>query len=266
MKSAQIFAAFSLSLALVVPSFASTQLVTETHLVRINLYGQEILDRDGKPTKDSPGVHRFLEYFRREALIDFRLQRLPWRRAQAMALSAQGMIWEFSKNRDRMREYHYSEPVLHSKIWAIAYGEPPQRLDSADDLKGKTVAVERGVSHGMVFDEMRKTHFTVDEDTASAAARFRKLIAKRSDVLLWGIVQFDRRDDLLNYLHKVYLPSLHDSSLDGKKFYVSSKPLFLDSIHFAAKKGNYESEMLRLDAAIRRGLASGELTKILRDM
>ncbi|WMW81363.1 transporter substrate-binding domain-containing protein [Undibacterium cyanobacteriorum] len=235
-------------------------------VVKIALFGQEILDRDGRPTKETQGVKRFLDYFRREAKIDFSFQRLPWRRAQAMTLEGKGIIWEFSKNKERLLSYRFSEPVMSSKIWAIAYGEPHLKLDHINDLRGKTVAVERGVSHGMEFDDAAGKLFRVDEDTASAAARFRKLMAKRSDVLLWGLVQFDKPQDLINYLHQMYIPSLQDSSLNGVKFYTSSKPLFLDTIHFASKKGSYEEVMQRLDVAIRRGLASGELLQILREM
>lgn len=233
---------------------------------RLPLFAQEILDRDGKPVQESPSVTQFLEFFRREANIEFRLQRLPWRRAQYMATEGHGIIWDISKTKERLRKFRYSEPVMHANIWAIAYGEPRLRLDTLQDLRGKIVSVERGVSHGMNFDESRQSLFRVDEDTASAASRFRKLIAKRSDVLLWGLVQFDRPEALSEYINRVYVPSFRDSELIGKTFYVSSRPLFIDTIHFATKKGVFEEEMQRLDGAIRRGLASGELSRILRQM
>lgn len=236
------------------------------HVGKIPLYGQEILDKDGKPVQETAGVKRLLEFFERQACVEFVFQRLPWRRAQALASDGQGMIWEFSKNPDRLREYRFSEPVMHANIWAIAYHTPPMKLDTVDDLRGKTVSVERGVSHGMEFDAARRHLFQVDEDTASASARFRKLIAGRCDVLLWGLVQFDRASELERYLQKTYIPSLQDPTLIGKTFYVSSRPIFVDSIHLAAKLGTFEAEMARIDVAIQRARANGELRRILQQM
>lgn len=233
---------------------------------KIQLFGQEILDKDGKPVQETAGVRRLLDFFKHEACVEFVFQRLPWRRAQVMALDGKGMIWEFSKNPDRLREYRFSEPVMHANIWAIAYRTPPMKLDGVDDLSGKTVSVERGVSHGMEFDAARRRLFLVDEDTASASARFRKLIAGRCDVLLWGLVQFDRALELQKYLQQTYIPSLQDPDLLGKAFYVSSKPIFIDSIHIAAKRGKFEEEMARIDLAIRRARVNGELKRLIQQL
>ena len=161
---------------------------------RLPLFAQEILDRDGKPVQESPSVTQFLEFFRREANIEFRLQRLPWRRAQWRLGT-----WHYLgalENQGANGQASLFRTSLALNIWAIAYGEPRLRPTLYKDLRGKIVSVERGVSHGMSFDESRQTLFRVDEDTASAASRFRKPVAKRSDVLLWGLVQFDRPEAL----------------------------------------------------------------------
>jgi hypothetical protein len=127
-------------------------------------------------------------------------------------------------------------------------------------------SVERGVSHGLEFERAKKTVFKVDEDSPQPAARFKKLILKRSDVLLWGLVQFDRADEMKEYLHKVYIPSLNDPSLIGKTFHNSPKPMFYDSIHFASKKGVYDKEIDLLNTAIRRGKKSKDFLRLLQDM
>jgi hypothetical protein len=79
-------------------------------------------------------------------------------------------------------------------------------------------------------------------------------------------VQFDNHDKFLAYLNTKYIPSIKDPSLAGKFFYVSDTPLFYDSIHFAAAKNRFTSEMIKINIAIRNGLKSGVLTKILREM
>lgn len=233
---------------------------------RITVFLQEALDNNGKVIPDTPAVLKFVQYFERETGMQFQRISLPWNRAKRLTLDGQGIIWGFSKSLERLQEYDFSEMVIRSRIWAIAYGEPKMNLRSVADLQGKTVSVERGVSHGMEFESVKNKFFKVDEDTASAAARFRKLIAKRSDVLLWGLVQFDQEDKILKYLHQTYVPSLRDPALINKHFYVSSAPMFYDSIHFASAKGRFKEELEKIDAAIKRGFKSGELSKILREM
>ena len=230
------------------------------------LYLQESLDAKGLPLPLSPGMVKLIAYFERETGLQIEVHFLPWNRAQRMTLDGKGMIWAFSKTSDRMRSYQYSETVMQSRIWAIAHAEPRFELRSIKDLKGKTISVERGVSHGLVFEQAKNTLFKVDEDAASATVRFKKLIAQRCDVLLWGLVQFEKPEPLLKYLHEVYLPSLKDDALINEKFYVSDTPLFLDTLHFASAKGAFSAEMQKMNLAIVHGLKTGELNRLLREM
>lgn len=232
----------------------------------IPLYVQEALDANGRQLPDAPGIHQFIVYFEKEAQLRFQLVHLPWNRAKNMVLEGKGMIWGFSKNRERLAQYDYSDTVLQSKIWAIVYRAPKTPLLGVDDLKGKTISVERGVSHGMDFEAARGKVFQVEEDTASAPIRFRKLMLGRSDALLWGLVQFDEHQAIQNYIQTQYIPSMNDPQLLGSQFFVSERPMFYDSLHFAVAKGKFGEELQRMNRAIKRGLKSGELTRILREM
>jgi hypothetical protein len=78
-----------------------------------------------------------------------------------------------------------------------------------------SASLERGVSHGMEFELAKNKVFKIDEDSAQASARLRKFIAKRSDVLLWELAQFDRPDLFLAYLQKTYIPELSAGSKLG---------------------------------------------------
>lgn len=229
----------------------------------VTVFVQEALDSKGHPLPVSLGLLKFFQFFERNAGIRMQAVTVPWNRAQKMTLSGKGFIWGFSKSPERIIVYRFSETVLKSRIWAIGYGEPQIPLNTINDLKNKTLSVERGVSHGMKFELAKNKIFKIDEDSAQASARFRKLIAKRSDVLLWGLVQFDRQDLFLDYLHKTYLPDLRDPELLGKRFYASKTPLFYDSIHFACAKGQFENEMHKIDTAIKHGFKTGELTKLV---
>ncbi len=232
----------------------------------VPLYMQEALDAAGHQLPDSPGIHQFIVFFEREAQVRFQLTHLPWNRAKNMVAEGRGIIWGFSKTTERMAKFEFSEPVLVSNIWAIVYGAPIKPHVVLNDLKGLTISVERGVSHGMEFEAARGTVFKVDEDAASAPIRFRKLMAGRSDALLWGLVQFDEHAEIQDYIQNKYIPSMSDPYLRGKDFFVSLRPIFNDSLHFASAKGKFSEEMQRINKAIKRGLKSGELSKILRDM
>ncbi|MBC3808376.1 hypothetical protein H8K52_13605 [Undibacterium seohonense] len=235
----------------------------QTSTTTVTVYLQETLDTKGNLQPISKGLLKFLQFLERETGLHLQPVSVPWNRAKLMTLDGKGIIWGFSKSPERLLSYRYSEAVLSSRIWAIAYGEPRMRLRSIKDLQGKVVSVERGVSHGMEFELAKNKVFKIDEDSAQASARFRKLIAKRSDVLLWGLAQFDRPDLFLAYLHKTYIPELRDPELLGKTFYVSDIPLFYDSIHFASAKMRFENEMQKIDAAIKRGIKTGELTRLM---
>lgn len=232
----------------------------------IPLYMQEALDAEGHQLPDSPGIHQFIVFFEREAQVRFQLNHLPWNRAKNMVAEGRGIIWGFSKNTERLGRFDFSEPVLVSNIWAIVYGKPQGPLSKLEDLKGLTISVERGVSHGMDFEAARGKVFKVDEDAASAPIRFRKLVAGRSDALLWGLVQFDDHLAIKEYIQEKYIPSMNDPHLVGRDFYVSSRPIFVDTLHFASAKNKFSEEMQRMNKAIKRGLKSGELSKILREM
>lgn len=239
------------------------QNIADEKSVTVKLYVQESLDFHGKQIPDSEGMRQFFQFFERESGLIFEIHPLPWNRAKLLALNGKGIIWGFSRSLERMQNYHFSDSVLQSKIWAIAFAEPRIQLRKIDDLKGMVVSVERGVSHGLEFEVARNTVFRVDEDAAVPAARFKKLLAGRSDVLLWGVVQFEQEDKLLEYLHTSYLPKFKDAALLNKRFYVSPQPLFYDSIHFASAKNAFLPEIEKINLAIRRGIKNGELKKIL---
>jgi ABC-type amino acid transport substrate-binding protein len=237
---------------------------TQQAPVSVTVYVQEVLDVKGRPKSIAPSLSKFFQFFERETGLQLIPVSVPWNRAKLMTLDGKGLIWGLSKSPERLARYDFSEAAFKSRIWAIAYGEPKMHLRNVTDLQGKTISVERGVSHGMKFELAKNKIFKVDEDFAQSSSRFRKLLAKRSDVLLWGFVQFDKQDLLLDYLHNVYLPGLRDPELLGKKFYVSPTPLFYDSIHFAASKGHFGKELRKIDEAIQRGTKSGELNHLVQ--
>ena len=231
----------------------------------VPLYLQETLDSRGQQLPIDKKLNRLLMYFERESGLRFERHLLPWNRAQLMTKDGGGIIFGFSKSPARLLAYHYSLPVVSDRVWAITYGEPKPNFQTAADLKGRTVSIGRGFSHGLEFEQAKNVIFTVQEDSALAAARFKKLIARHSDVMLWPIRELERSEQIEEYLQKTLIPSFHDPELNDRVFNVSSQPMFYDTSHFASAKGKYEAEIAKLDEVIRRGTKNGELAKMLHN-
>ncbi|PXX46512.1 substrate-binding periplasmic protein [Undibacterium pigrum] len=229
----------------------------------IKLFLQENLDIHGRPLPLDRDLEDILIYFEHESGIQFDKQILPWNRAQLMAQNGEGIIFGISRSPERLQLYHFSIPVVSEKIWAITYGDPRPNFQTVEDLRGKTVSVGRGFSHGMDFEKAKNVVFQVQEDSASSAARFKKLMNRRSDIMLWPVRQLQRASQVEAYLRDQLVPSFNDPELTGKTFYVSAKPVFYDTTHFAAANGKYEAEMDKLNAVIRKGTANGKLPKVL---
>lgn len=243
---------------------AQAQLVTNSPTVPV--YLRETRDAQGRLQTEHKNIRHLFDYLGKQTGLKFELRSLPWARAQYMTRNGQGLIWAFSKTQQRLLEYDYSATILVSRIWGIAYRLPRLEIQQVDDLRGKIVSVERGVSHGLEFEAARNHLFITDEDISSEASRFKKLVAGRSDVLLWGIRQFEQRDELEHFLNSDYLPSLNDADLQNKHFYVSHQPLFYDTLHLACAKGQWQNVMKLIDKAIAQGFKTGELTRLLKDL
>lgn len=231
----------------------------------VPLFLQENLDAQGRQMPADPKLMDILAYFERKTGLRFAPVILPWKRAQAETLRAEGIIYGFSRSVERLQKYDFSESVISEGVWAITYGDPKPALKSVDDLRGKVVGIGRGFSHGLEFDQARDRIFTVQEDSASTAARFKKLLAGRSDLMMWPVRQYDTSRDVENYINQVVIGDTHDAELMHRHFDVSDRPLFFDTVHFAAAKGQYQTVLRKIDQAILRGRKDGSLARVLRD-
>lgn len=230
----------------------------------IRLFLQENLDAQGRQIPVEDKVHEIIRFFEKETGLKFEPVILPWKRAQVETANGQGIIYGFSKSVDRLKHYYFSSPVITEKVWAISYGKPKPNFRTIEDLRGKIISIGRGFSHGLEFDEARDKVFYVEEDSASVAARFKKVLARRSDLMLWPVRQMETSKEVEDYVNKVLIPQASDIELRDKKFNVSDKPMFYDTVHFASVKGKYQDVIDRIDKAIEHGNKNGELAKVLR--
>lgn len=231
----------------------------------VPLFLQENLDAQGRQMPADPKLMDILAYFERKTGLKFAPVILPWKRAQAETLRGAGIIYGFSRSVERLQKYDFSESVISEGVWAITYGHPKPALKTVEDLRGKVVGIGRGFSHGLEFDQARDRIFTVQEDSASTAARFKKLLAGRSDLMLWPVRQYDTSRDVENYINQAVIGDTHDAELMHQHFDVSDRPLFFDTVHFAAAKGQYQEVLRKIDVAILRGRKNGSLARVLRN-
>jgi len=230
----------------------------------VRLFLQETLDSQGKQVPTDPKLLEVLRYFENETGLKFEAVILPWKRAQVETLNGKGIIYGFSRSKERLALYHFSQPVVVERIWGITYGSPKPKYKTVEDLRGKVVSTGRGFSHGLEFDLARDLIFTVQEDSASTIARFKKLMAKRSDLMVWPVRGYEHHKEVEAYINRVVVQESNDPELQGRHFDVTEQPLFFDTTHFASAKGRYLDVIAKIDKAILRGKKNGRLTAVLR--
>ncbi len=255
--------AFSLFLASIAIAQRADALETQPPATHVKVFLQENLNASGGQIPTTPELIRVLKYFEKQSGVKFELIILPWKRAQVETLAGKGIIFGFSKSMERLKHYTFSDAYIEEGVWAVTYGSPYPDYRSIADLKGKTVATGRGFSHGLEFDQVRDKLFTVQEDSASVASRFRKLILKRSDLMLWPVRELSRHAEVEKYLNTTVVSDANDPELQNYHFDVSQKPLFYDSNHFASAKGHFEAVLGKINTAIRRGKKNASLARIM---
>jgi ABC-type amino acid transport substrate-binding protein len=234
-------------------------------LRQVKLYYPENIDGKGKHIPITPEVLRVFDYFERQANVKFSIVTLPWKRAQREVLRGEGIIYGFSKSTERLAQYRYSAPVLSFPLWAISYGEENAQIADLNDLKNKVVVASVGISHGIEYERARNVLFTVQEDYLSYQERFKKLLTKRCDVILIPFNRLISRDQIDQALHEKIIASFNDPELNGRRFNVSLNPIFVDTIHFASAKQQFQDVIERIDKAIERGSKDGSLSKLLKN-
>lgn len=229
----------------------------------VKLFYPENIDTKGKQIPLTPEQVKVFQYFEREAGLKFSIVILPWKRAQLEVARGNGIIYGFSKSIDRLSKYRFSQPFLNLPVWAISYGPENTQIAELKDLKGKIVATSVGITHGIEFERARESVFTVTEDFLSYQERLKKLIAKRSDIILVPYNQQVSREQVEHTINRKLIPGFDDPELNGRIFNVSMNPIFIDTIHFASSKDRWTEVIDRIDIAIERGLKNGSLQKLL---
>jgi hypothetical protein len=205
-----------------------------------------------------------LAYLERESGVHILQKRVPWNRAMMMAMNGEGVIFGVSKTPERMQNLRYSLPIMEEYIWAIYSAEDKTKIDSVQDLSRFTVVLPYGVTYGLEFENAKKDKFKHAITYDNFSEQLRSLSKKPNLVLFFGLRDFKDGKEVGAFFHEKMLPKYAAPGTEHLRFHLSTQALFIDTLHFATAKNKHPAEMEKLDGAIRKGLKSGEITKILQ--
>ncbi|MGJ8681808.1 substrate-binding periplasmic protein, partial [Paraglaciecola sp.] len=110
----------------------------------------------------------------------FNYELYPWKRALYYASQAKGGIIGFSKNKERLKTFDYSDVMYSEVINLVVLQGHEFHYQNISSLQGKRIGVQRGSSYGDTFEKSKST-LTYHED-GSGEQRLLKLLNKRIDV------------------------------------------------------------------------------------
>ncbi|MCX7217652.1 MAG: transporter substrate-binding domain-containing protein [Burkholderiales bacterium] len=210
----------------------------------------------------SPLYQAMFDYFEQDMGVKFEIRRYPWTRLLQHAENGDGLVWAMTKNQERLRIFHYSQPIFRRYVWIATRSDASFKFASLADLKGKTLGLVRGASYGDDFDQQKGKLFQVEEDVAAPAARMKKLINKRMDVMLFSH-RYTTASAVQAYLN-AEAKNLHLDLPPGVSFSILSKPLLVDDMYFAIRADQDDGIINTINASIARGKRSGEIARLTK--
>ena len=208
-------------------------------------------------------VRNVLAYFEHQLHIQFDIRRYPMPRVLANVKNGEGLVFGISKNTERQALFTFSEPVYANSVWVVKRSDDNFTFDTIYDFKGKTIGIARGTSYGDEFDKQSKVLFKVENDINSNASRLKKLISKRTDLMLVS-TSFTQAADVETRLHQqLSNEEINDDQVMQAGFTVLKKPLMKDELYFASAPGDGEQWINKLNRAIIAGKKSGEISRLI---
>ena len=187
---------------------------------------------------------------------------LPWPRALKMAEQGEGLIFGISKNKEREKTLHYSQPVVMRYIFVVTRADAQFPVKSLQDLKGKVIGVPRGFQFTDEFEMMRDKVFKLEQDHPQPISRIYKLLFKRMDAALFASpvanpAWIERR-----------LQTIRDQQaagvggLDDVKLVASPEPLMADTLHFAIRADKDQGVIDQINHSLMRARKAGILDEL----
>lgn len=233
--------------------FTSSIISAET----IILYGNKHKPPKGYIVDDKPvGILiDIVEYASKKMDIEFKVQLLPWKRAQAYAADGQGAIIGFARTPIRLETFEYAEqPMFIEKQLLITLSHKKFKFEKMSDLQGKKLGQIRGSKTGTEFEQAINNVFILEEFSSSEAILL-ALLHERVDVAIInpGLPAL-----------RMLLAKDEELLQNKDKFVALDNPIGIVPNHLAFAKHKNMTEFLeRFSQTMKEGYESGDIPKII---
>lgn len=207
-------------------------------------------------------VLQLFNYIEETAKVDLDIRRYPWRRVLHNGENGEGLIFGIYKTPERLKLFHFSEPVYSDKVWLVSRCDNTFNFTTLQDLKGKSIGIVLGSSAGDEFDSQVNVTFKAEYNTSSLAGRFSKLYQKRMDAFLL----YEPRTNLkevqkeLNQLYAADLEEYKKKKTDV--FCIIPRPVSVIDAHFAQSIKSDRNILNKIDKVLIHAKKNGELDRI----
>ena len=210
----------------------------------------------------NPVFKQTIAYIEKELHLQFEFRRYPWKRLLQNLNEGEGLAFGLSKTKERAQTLRFSLPAFATHVWVVVRSDMAFSFSSIADLQGKIVGIVRGSSYGDEFDKAKDALLLVEDDLFSLPSRLKKLLSKRTDVMLFSHYDPDPRK-VEAILNKAMTDMAPETPMPpGVSFKVLDRHLSVDYIHFAILASKDDGIIEQLDLIIRKGQQDGSLAKV----
>ncbi|BBB67610.1 hypothetical protein UNDYM_3357 [Undibacterium sp. YM2] len=207
----------------------------------------------------NPIFQQAVAYVEKELHLQFEYRRYPWKRLLQSLNEGEGLAFGLSKTRERAQTLHFSLPAFATHVWLVVRSDQAFAFSRLADLQGKTVGMVRGSTYGDEFEKAKSELLLIEEDLYSLPSRLKKLLNRRTDVMLFSHHDPDPRK-VEAMLNKTMPDVAPDTPMPpGVSFKVLDKFLSVDYIHFAILASKDDGIIEQIDKVIRKGQQDGSL-------
>ncbi|MBR7800357.1 substrate-binding periplasmic protein [Undibacterium fentianense] len=229
----------------------------------VHLQTIEEFDSQGRPVPIGKTNVDLLSFLEKSLSIKISVKRVPWKRAMDNALHNDILLMGMSITQERAKKYSFSDPINANGNWLITRCDASFKFNTLQDLKGKRIGIVIGTSAGEEFDKQINVLFQIDNDSGAGISRLQKLLAKRTDAIIWYGVTTDVREmqSVINQRFAEW--DSVNSKLNPQPFCVLPKPISIVYNHFAMRTNEANKKLLaRINQAMAKGRKEGAIPSL----
>ncbi len=200
-----------------------------------------------------------MRWIGKEIHYNFDIRLYPWKRAYHHALEGDGGIIGLSWNAKREKIFDYSDVMYFDDVVLAVRKDNIFSFNLIKDLKGKSIALERGSSKGNEFDNLIKTGFLKPVWSNSMPHSLLLVLSGHADMAVAG-------PGKIGYLMTIYNEASSYPSLakNRDKLTIISKPIVRDPNYLGISKKLAAHDFLaEFNKALKKGEASGAFKSII---